>query len=211
MPRVTEAYLEGRRNQIIEAAMACFSRDGFHRTTMQDIIRESGLSVGAIYRYFPGKEDIVAAIAETRRIPDPSLLKETADGTDVREALRTLALGSLGRLSDPSEQIWRRITVQIWAEALRDQRVMRIARTGFDGPIDVIAGLIQRGQLDGTFPKEIDADAAARVCASMFYGLVLQQTWDPDLDVDAYIDAVLKVLDRITAPQPKGSGRSRAS
>lgn len=211
MPRVTEDYLEARRNQILEAAMTCFSRQGFHRTTMQDIIRRSRLSAGAIYRYFPSKEDIVAAMAETRRIPDASLLVQAEETTDVREALRTLARGSLGRLSDRSERAWRRITVQVWAEALRDKRVMRLARAGFDGPIEVIAGLIRRGQLDGALPKEIDPDAAARVCASMFYGLVLQQTWDPDLDVDAYIDTVLTVLSSITAsPRTTPLGSSDA-
>ena len=64
MPRVDDQYLESRRREIVDAAMTCFSREGFHRTTMQDIVRETGLSAGAIYRYFKSKEDIVAAIAE---------------------------------------------------------------------------------------------------------------------------------------------------
>jgi hypothetical protein len=45
----------------------CFAREGFHRTTMQDIVAQTGLSAGAIYRYFPAKEDIVAAIAAEHR------------------------------------------------------------------------------------------------------------------------------------------------
>jgi AcrR family transcriptional regulator len=195
MPRVTHAYLEARREEIVEAAMTCFGRDGFHKTTMQDIVRESGLSAGAIYRYFPSKDDIVAAITEARRIPNPSELTEAEEAADVRDAFRKLALGSLGRLSDRSERRWRRITVQVWAEALRDDRVMATARKGFDEPIEVIKGLVRRGQRDGVFPRDIDAEAAARVCASLFYGLVLQQTWDPDLDVDSYVEAVLSVLD----------------
>jgi hypothetical protein len=35
-----------------------FSRDGFHCTTMQDIVPESGLSPGAIYNYFKSKEGL---------------------------------------------------------------------------------------------------------------------------------------------------------
>ena len=67
MPRVAESYLQSRRRQIMDAAIRCFAREGFHRTTMQDIFRETGLSAGAIYRYFKSKEDIVAAIAAEHR------------------------------------------------------------------------------------------------------------------------------------------------
>ena len=54
MPKVTEAHLEARRQQILDAASACFSRQGFHQTTMQGICREVDLSPGAVYRYFAG-------------------------------------------------------------------------------------------------------------------------------------------------------------
>ena len=37
MPRVDDSYLESRRRHIMDAAVACFAREGFHRTTMQDI------------------------------------------------------------------------------------------------------------------------------------------------------------------------------
>src|SRR5206468_4377917 len=64
MPRVSEAYLAARRHQILDAALTCFRRNGFHTTSMQDVINEAGLSVGAVYRYFRSKEDIIAAIVD---------------------------------------------------------------------------------------------------------------------------------------------------
>ena len=64
MPRVSEAHLAARRQQILDAARTCFLRNGFHMTSMQDVIAEGGLSVGAVYRYFKSKNDIVEAIAE---------------------------------------------------------------------------------------------------------------------------------------------------
>jgi AcrR family transcriptional regulator len=50
--------------QILNAARRCFVREGFHTTTMADVIAESGLSVGAVYRYFPGKEDLIRAAVQ---------------------------------------------------------------------------------------------------------------------------------------------------
>jgi len=209
MPRVDDNYLESRRREIVDAAMTCFSRQGFHRTTMQDIVRETGRSAGAIYRYFKSKEDIVAAIAEERHATEEVMLREAASRADVKTALRQLTRGLLGRLTDPGEQRWRRITVQVWAEALRNERVMEVVRHGLDDPIEMLADLVRRGQRDGTLP-DVDPVGTARVFAAIFHGLVLQQAWEPDLDVAGFIDAALVLLDLATRAQSKRTS-SRSS
>src|SRR5262249_31525834 len=68
MARLADPMLaERRRSQILEAALACFRRRGFHQATMQEICAEAGISPGALYRYFGSKSDIIAAIAEEER------------------------------------------------------------------------------------------------------------------------------------------------
>jgi len=199
VPKVSEEHLEGRRRQITEAALACFSRQGFHRTTMQDIVRESGLSAGAVYRYFESKESIVAALAEEHHRSEAAALAGADTATDVTEALAELVHVSLGRLDNAHERRWRRVTVQLWAEALRDPRIMEVCRSGLDGPLDVLAEVIERGQREGTLPRSLDPRATARVCAAIFQGLVLQQAWEPALDVTAYLESVLGILDALAA------------
>ncbi len=198
MPRVSVDYLEARRREIMDAALACFGREGFHRTTMQDIVAETGMSAGAIYRYFPAKEDIVAAIADEHHVREAGVLAGANERTAAGDLLRDLARVSLGRLADPHEQRWRRVTVQLWAEALRDERIMQVVRSGLDEPIAIIAALLRRGQRDGSVPPGIDPVAAARVCAAIFQGLVLQQAWDAGLDIDGYIGAVIALIDKFT-------------
>src|SRR5580698_7684700 len=66
MPKITEAQRETRRQQILEAALRCFSRDGFHNTTTADIVRESGVSQGTLYLYFATKDEIIVALADDR-------------------------------------------------------------------------------------------------------------------------------------------------
>jgi TetR/AcrR family transcriptional regulator, transcriptional repressor of aconitase len=206
MPRVDDRYLASRRRQIMDAAIACFARDGFHRTTMADIVAETGLSAGAIYRYFPAKEDIVAAIAAEHHAREAAVLDGARAATGAGDVLRDLARVSLGRLADPAEQRWRRVTVQLWAEALRDERVMGIVRSGLDEPLEIIAALLRRAQQDGSVPPGIDPDSAARVCAAIFQGLVLQQAWDPGLDISGYIDAVTVLIGRFITPAGPDSG-----
>src|SRR4029079_2513209 len=65
VPRVSAEHLAARRQQILDAAQRRVARDGFHATSMQQVIAEAGLSVGAVYRYFPSKSDLIVAIAQS--------------------------------------------------------------------------------------------------------------------------------------------------
>ena len=61
---------------------AHFARDGFHQTSMADILRQSGLSAGAVYSYFSGKEEIIAAVAEDRHRQEAELNEAAAGAAD---------------------------------------------------------------------------------------------------------------------------------
>ena len=69
MPKISLVHEQKRRTQILAAAMTCFARQGYHATSMDDVVRESGLSVGAIYSYFPSKEDLFLALSDERNQP----------------------------------------------------------------------------------------------------------------------------------------------
>lgn len=62
MARVTQEHLDARRRQILDGAALCFARNGFHATSMQDVLKEVDLSAGAVYRYFSGKDELISAI-----------------------------------------------------------------------------------------------------------------------------------------------------
>jgi AcrR family transcriptional regulator len=57
---VSDPKLVGeRRHQIVQAATKLFSEHGYYSTTIQDIAREAGISVGLIYQYFRDKDDVL--------------------------------------------------------------------------------------------------------------------------------------------------------
>jgi AcrR family transcriptional regulator len=208
MPRVSAAYLEERRAHVLAAAARCFARQGFHRATMQDVVRETGLSPGALYRYFPSKEALVAAIAEERHAGERAALA-AASREDVADAVRAVARAYLGPLARRDEREWRRVTVQLWGEALRNPAVLRVVRSGLDGPLRALAALFRRAQREGRLPEDVDAGALARVAAAVFQGLVLQLAWQPSLDLEPCVVAALRLLDGL-ATSSRGRARGRA-
>lgn len=64
MPRVSPEYLEDRRAEILDGARRVFGRHGFEGATVVRLEQEIGVSRGAIFHYFPSKEDLFIAVAE---------------------------------------------------------------------------------------------------------------------------------------------------
>jgi TetR/AcrR family transcriptional regulator, transcriptional repressor of aconitase len=209
MPRVSAAYLAERRAHVLAAAARCFAREGFHRATMQDVVRESGLSPGALYRYFTSKEALVAAIAEDRHAAERAALA-AAGRADVADAVRAIAQAFLGPLARRDEREWRRVTVQLWGEALRSPAVMRVIRDGLDGPLRSLTALFRRAQREGRLPGDVEPAALARVAAAVFQGLVLQVAWQPSLELEPCVAAALRLLDGLaTSSRARARGRAR--
>src|ERR1700689_2931357 len=130
MPKITEAQRETRRQQILQAALTCFSRDGLHATTTADIVRESGVSQGTLYLYFATKDDIVVALADDRHQGEAFLNALAQREQDpIRGLLTLIELYGEG-LSDPRRVDMRRVGIQGWGEALRNERIRASAVEG---------------------------------------------------------------------------------
>jgi AcrR family transcriptional regulator len=185
VPKITETKREERRQQILDAALRCFSRDGFHATTTADIVRESGLSQGALYLYFATKDDIVVALADDRHQGEVFLNALAKSEQYPVQGLMLLIELYGGGLNDPRRIDMRRVGIQGWAEALRNPRIHDSVVEGLASVRSAIAELIQRGQATGQIRPDIEPDAAARTMIATFQGLVLQFAWGEDMDLAA--------------------------
>jgi AcrR family transcriptional regulator len=61
MEALRVARRDSRRRQVLDAAVAVMQRTGFHEMSMQALADEASVSVGLLYKYFGGKEDILLA------------------------------------------------------------------------------------------------------------------------------------------------------
>src|SRR5678816_489094 len=121
MPKVLPEYLETRRKEILDAAAACFTRRGFHQTTMQDICEESNLSPGAVYRYFRSKEEIIEAMCARGQTEDAELIREPITRGGTMDALDEMAKIFLLNLQDREQCV---LQVELISEARRNPVIM---------------------------------------------------------------------------------------
>lgn len=162
-------------------------------TTMQDVVEQSGLSPGSIYCHFSGKRDIIVAVVEERHRRERALLQRALEKQSFAEAVDQLAADFIAALSAPEERAWRRLTVQIWAESLHNRRLAVTVRDGVDVPRQILSRMVQRAKARGELSRRLDADATARLLIAFFQGLVLQLTWDGNVDTRSCL-AALKAL-----------------
>ncbi|MBM2622199.1 TetR/AcrR family transcriptional regulator [Actinoplanes sp. LDG1-06] len=173
MPRVSEQHLTARREQILAAARACFLRKGLHNTSMQDLIKEAGLSVGAVYRYFKSKDEIIAAIAE-------GVVGGIRSRIDEIATRRLPLLESLELLLDVIDEQARPggalpVALQIWAESTVDPSISRIV---FERYSDLRAGvrvLIVHAAESGELPAGTDVDEVTGAFYALIPGFALQR------------------------------------
>ncbi|MGD0143194.1 MAG: TetR/AcrR family transcriptional regulator [Rhizomicrobium sp.] len=195
MPKITEAQRETRRQQILDAALRCFSRDGFHNTTTADIVRESGVSQGTLYLYFATKDEIIVALADDRHQGEAFLSAMAQSEQDPIEGLALLLELHGGSLDDPRRADLRRVGIQGWAEALRNPTVLASVTEGSSLVRKEIVRLIARGQRTGQIRPEIEPEAVARMLIALFRGLTLEVSLGEDVglaDVGPLIEDMIR-------------------
>jgi AcrR family transcriptional regulator len=180
MPKITEAQRETRRQQILDAALRCFSRDGFHNTTTADIVRESGVSQGTLYLYFATKDEIIVALADDRHQGEAFLSAMAQSEQDPIEGLALLLELHGQGLDDPRRADLRRVGIQGWAEALRNPTILASVSEGSSLVRKEIVRLIARGRRTGRIRPEIEPEAVARMLIALFRGLTLEVSLGED-------------------------------
>jgi AcrR family transcriptional regulator len=204
MPKVSPQHAQAQKKIILQAAVRCFAKQGFHPTTMRDVIRESGMSAGALYLYFKSKEELIEAIAENRHLHERRWITEALEQTDLAAGMRLLLTLFGKALTDRAARLERRLSLQLWAEALRDEKVRRHILAGVHMPVDLLTRLFQAARKRGEFPRSLDPRAAARVLIALFQGFVLQITWEPGVPVDRCLKVVDSMLLALTQQAVQG-------
>jgi AcrR family transcriptional regulator len=164
---------------------------------MADIVRELGLSQGTLYLYFKSKDDLIAAIADHRHQREAALNALAEGEQNPLQGILLLSRLYASRLSEPASADSLRVSLQGWAEALRDERVKAGVLEGVRLARSTLVRVIRRGQKRGIFRKKLDAAAAARVLIAIFQGFVLQAAWEPDQDLESCLTMIDELVPKL--------------
>jgi TetR/AcrR family transcriptional repressor of uid operon len=129
-----------RRTQILDAALVCFAKRGFHQASMHDISAEAGISVGLIYRYFENKDAVISAMADRHKKEIHQVLDRAQHAPTLLESLEILFTA---HCCEDAPQLVSAFVVDLYAEASRNPRVADLVRdvlqTAMNGVTDLIA------------------------------------------------------------------------
>ncbi|WP_111604757.1 TetR/AcrR family transcriptional regulator [Streptomyces sp. Amel2xB2] len=206
MARVSQEHLDARRRQILDGARRCFTSNGFHATSMQDVLREAGLSAGAVYRYFRSKEEIVAAVAaetlESVRVSyaaiaaaDPPPTPDELIGA-VLSRLRVL----LGDTDGDDQRALPQLLMQVWGETLRNPEVARVLADGYHGLLGQWIALVEAYQSRGWVDPGADAEHVARTLIATVQGYFVQQALFGGMDPAGFREG-LRALVAMNVPE----------
>jgi len=195
MPKVSDAHRDARRDQITAAALRAFAAKGFQKTSMADIIAESGLSAGAIYLHFESKQQIVVSAARAivghRRDDIAARLAE--DPLPEPDELIAVVMSGLRReLSDS------RLLVQMWGESVTDPEIAGVVTEIFTQLRALFVPYLarwaeQRRQLTAS-DAEAWAETSLPALLGLAQGYIVQSAVFPDFDGDRYLAAVRAVF-----------------
>ncbi|MBI4666130.1 MAG: TetR/AcrR family transcriptional regulator [Nitrospinae bacterium] len=190
-PRMNVEHMEARKRQIVDAACTCFSRNGFHKTTMQDICARAGMSPGAVYRYFPGKQAIIAAMPERERVENLAIIKNVSENSDggAYGALTNLADIFFEKLSSmPKQDV--RLEVELWAEALRNPAILKACKSNTDSHINAFAKIIRQAQNSGELSPGVDAKTLSIALINLYVGLLQLMSMGARVDMKEYLKQI---------------------
>ena len=183
-----------RKQQIFTSAISCFGRQGFHKTKMDDIAAEAGLSKGTLYWYFKSKKELFLAlfqeiIGQLEYTWRQVLLDESKSATE-----KILASLNLFRVEFKEFGSFFGVMMEAWAQTLHDEDVMALVGNFYTPYVKMMVELIEEGVANNEF-NVTNPEATALVILSMLDGVTLGMGIGIlDSDWDVLFDAVSELI-----------------
>lgn len=187
--RASQPHVDTRR-RILDAAVTCFARAGFHGTSMHEICQEARMSPGGLYRYFTSKDAIIEAIAQEERDRNARYLSAVHAESNHLQALFDGGFAFLGDMVGTRDAA---LCAEVCAEAQRNPRIRSIFEQNHREVRASLLRAIERAQAAGEVDPALDAGVVVTVLLAIGDGLIVRPPFDPETSI-ARIEPALRQL-----------------
>ena len=149
-----------KHQQIIEAAVRVFARNGYYNSRVSDIAREAGVASGTIYLYFKTKEEILVSLFREKMAAWVAYVREAiADESDpVAKIRRLVALHFSVLEKDPA------LAEVVQVELRQGHKFFRGASAHeVSAYFELIGSVLEEGQAAGVFRDDVPVKVATKV------------------------------------------------
>ncbi|MDB5507659.1 MAG: TetR family transcriptional regulator [Hyphomicrobiales bacterium] len=206
VPKLTDEQQAARRTHILDAAERCFSQHGFHRSTMQMICKEAGISAGALYVYFPSKETLIEGLTERDR-QEIMARFAGARGGKFMDVVEAILRGCI--LAQPQEKAC--LCIEIGSEATRNPAIAA-AMHRFDSSIrGSLRQLIEQAVALGQIAPVAPLDDVVLGMAMIGDGLFWRRAVDPGFDAERALPHIMSMVATLVRPLETSSSDTPVS
>jgi AcrR family transcriptional regulator len=197
MPALTQETAARRRAHLLDAGMWCFARNGYKGTTMRDIAREAGVTTGAIYAHFRGKEDLLTSLAQRFEAERNEAFEQSDPEVPAPRALAETLLSLTDYLDTERAEELLRSDIVMLAEALNDPVLSdHMVATDLQH-ISAYERILKRSK---GWRRGVNAKTLAKVVTGAVYGLLILRAYHTDIDRKKYIRCLRALVETATAP-----------
>src|SRR5260370_29105457 len=198
MPKSCASAKEVRRTQILDAAVHCFARTGYYATTIEDVVRETGLSRGALYLYFPSKEALYLAISDRWNCGMEAAIKARLT-PDLTPAAILRVLIEVNGEQVKKEADACRVLMEGWNLSHHIPVLAERARQRQAPRVSCVSQLLHAGIAVGEFRADIVVEAQARILMATLHGLMGQGHRQPgSIDWHRIAEEIVRGLRAVT-------------
>jgi len=173
--------VQDRREQILNAAMVCFARRGFHQTSMHHISGEAGISVGLIYRYFENKDAVISAMADNHKQEIQHVLERAREAGTLLAALEILFTA---HCCENEPQVTAAFVVDLFAEASRNPRVTELVRDVRETVMAGVTDLIARAPESKNATHDLTPRQLTELIFAVSDGMLMREVLNVSTDAD---------------------------
>ena len=179
----------GSAARILEAAHHCFSHYGFHKTAMEDIARQAGVSRGSVYRHFPDKDSLFRAVSQEQTVAFlDEMRRRTARITDLGGQIDEIARMTVEFLrDDPLNAAMARTDPDAFVRAITTGG-LELLEMATDAVVPLVEAAVRRGEVR----PDLDPRRAAEWITRIVFSLVSTPSVTFDRDDPAQRQAFLR-------------------